>query len=261
MYMGYGRFGGDDHQERRARHRLRKAKHLMNFVGAAAEHLHTHVPEHMSVQDGEEEGDESPSGRPFFGGAHFHPGHFFFRGGPHGGFFGGGHFGRGGGPRGRRGSRVRRGDVRLSILTLLAEEPRNGYQLIQEIGERSGGRWKPSPGSVYPALQQLEDEGLIRAEESDSKKRFTLTEAGQVYLNEQKNDEAPWESIGDDLPEGLQEMQQLVGQVMEATMTLAYSGSSEQQKRAQKLLKKTRRSLYQILSEDEDDKADDAGDE
>src|SRR5580693_5727276 len=69
-----------------------------------------------------------------------------------------------GGPRGR-GRRARRGDIRTAALLLLAEEPRNGYQIMQEVQERSGGVWSPSPGSVYPALQQLEDEGLIRTEE------------------------------------------------------------------------------------------------
>ena len=77
---------------------------------------------------------------------------------------------------GRRGPRVRRGDVRAAALALLAEEPRNGYQLIQEIAERSGGVWQPSPGSVYPALQQLEDEGLIQAETPEGgRKRYALT--------------------------------------------------------------------------------------
>src|SRR5688500_2490305 len=91
------------------------------------------------------------------------------------------HHGRGfwpGGPPGR-GPRRRRGDVRAALLALLAEEPRNGYQLMQEIENRSEGVWRPSPGSVYPALQQLEDEGLIRSEESDGRKVFRLTEAGR----------------------------------------------------------------------------------
>src|SRR5215208_2879278 len=89
----------------------------------------------------------------------------------------GGPMGFGGGPFGGRGPRARRGDVRQALLTLLAEEPRNGYQLMQEIERRSEGVWRPSPGSVYPALQQLEDEGLVRAEESDGSKRFVLTDA------------------------------------------------------------------------------------
>src|SRR5947209_335815 len=97
------------------------------------------------------------------------------------GFGGPGFGGRGfggppwGGSRGRR----RRGDVRVAILRLLSEEPRNGYQVMQEIEERSAGRWRPSPGSVYPALSQLEDEGLIRATERDGVKVFELTDAGQ----------------------------------------------------------------------------------
>ena len=82
-----------------------------------------------------------------------------------------------GGGRGRR----RRGDVRAALLLLLAEEPRNGYQLMQAIEERSGGRWRPSPGSVYPTLAQLEDEGLIRATERDGTKLFEITDAGREH--------------------------------------------------------------------------------
>src|SRR6202163_3162059 len=99
-----------------------------------------------------------------------------FGGGPFGGF-------SGKGPRGR-GRKARRGDIRTAALLLLAEEPRNGYQIMQEVEERSDGVWRPSPGSVYPALQQLEDEGLIRSEETDGRKLFVLTEAGQAYVAE-----------------------------------------------------------------------------
>src|ERR1700694_5540108 len=87
------------------------------------------------------------------------------------GEFGGNPFGRG--PRGR-GRKARRGDIRTAALLLLAEEPRNGYQIMQEVEERSEGEWRPSPGSVYPALAQLEDEGLIRSEELDGRKLFAL---------------------------------------------------------------------------------------
>src|SRR3974390_151491 len=95
------------------------------------------------------------------------------RGGPGGPGFRGpfGEFGPGagfGGPRGfRRHGKARRGDIRTAAPLLLAEEPRNGYAIMQEIEERSSGIWRPSPGSVYPALAQLEDEGLIRSEEVD----------------------------------------------------------------------------------------------
>src|SRR3954465_2231774 len=103
------------------------------------------------------------------------------RGGPgrrgHGGRHGFG--GPWGGPPFGRGPRARRGDVRAALLVLLAEEPRNGYGLMQEIEQRSGGVWRPSPGSVYPALSQLEDEGLVQAVQEGTSKRFDLTEAGR----------------------------------------------------------------------------------
>ncbi len=95
------------------------------------------------------------------------------------------------GPRGRK---ARRGDIRTAALLLLAEEPRNGYQIMQEVEERSDGMWRPSPGSVYPALAQLEDEGLIRSEESDGRKLFVLTDAGREHVAQRGEDKpAPWE--------------------------------------------------------------------
>ncbi len=113
------------------------------------------------------------------------------------GEFGGGPRRRAAGPRGR-GRRARRGDIRTAALLLLAEEPRNGYQIMQEVQERSGGMWSPSPGSVYPALQQLEDEGLIRTEESEGRKLFAITDEGRALLAERGADRpAPWEQTGD----------------------------------------------------------------
>src|SRR5436305_1626298 len=100
----------------------------------------------------------------------FGPGPMFGPGGP----------GRGGW-RGH-GGKARRGDIRTAALLLLAEEPRNGYAIMQEIEERSNGVWRPSPGSVYPALAQLEDEGLIRSEEADGRKQFAITDAGREQL-------------------------------------------------------------------------------
>ena len=103
------------------------------------------------------------------------------RGGPH---RRGPCFGPGFGPGFGRGQRARRGDVRAALLALLAEEPRNGYQLMQEIERRTEGVWRPSPGSVYPALQQLEDEGLVRAQEGGGRKLFELTDDGREYVAE-----------------------------------------------------------------------------
>src|SRR5579875_1416932 len=108
--------------------------------------------------------------------------------------------GFGPGPGGHRGRR-RRGDVRLALLMLLSlESPLNGYQLMQGLEERSDGRWRPSPGSVYPALQQLEDEGLIRAvqTEGESGRAFELTDAGRGHLAERGEQKPPWEPALDD---------------------------------------------------------------
>src|SRR5262245_10929630 len=80
---------------------------------------------------------------------------------------------------GRRGAFVRRGEVRGLILAALRDKPMHGYELIQELEARSGGRWRPSAGSVYPTLQQLADEGLVTGEEVDGRRTYTLTDAGR----------------------------------------------------------------------------------
>ena len=87
-------------------------------------------------------------------------------------------------PGSARTQKAGRGDVRAAILALLREGPRNGYQIMSEIEERSGGAWRPSPGAVYPALQQLADEGLVEAEESGGRRTFSLTDAGRRYVEE-----------------------------------------------------------------------------
>src|ERR1700692_2535937 len=121
-------------------------------------------------------------------------------------------FGR---PAGRgRGRKARRGDIRTAALLLLAEEPRNGYQIMQEVEERSDGAWRPSPGSVYPALQQLEDEGLIRSEEIDGRKLFRLTDTGQAQVNDRGQDTpAPWEQMGADMSDQVYELGKLAREV------------------------------------------------
>src|SRR4051795_11741623 len=96
-----------------------------------------------------------------------------------------------------RGARRGRGDIRAAILALLSEEPMHGYQIIRELSERSGGVWRPSPGSVYPTLQQLEDEELVRPETGDGGRRvFTLTDAGREAQSAAAGGPAPWEEVG-----------------------------------------------------------------
>src|SRR5215831_5958389 len=99
-------------------------------------------------------------------------------------------YGRGG----RGGPRARRGDVRAAVLALLAERPMHGYEMIKEIEERSGGAWTPSPGSIYPTLQMLEDEGLISGQEIEGKRRFTLTDAGKAEQESRAGEETPWDA-------------------------------------------------------------------
>jgi DNA-binding PadR family transcriptional regulator len=163
-----------------------------------------------------------------------------FRGGPP--------FGAGpmfGGGRGR----ARRGDVRLALLLLLAEEPRNGYQLMQEIEDRSGGRWRPSPGSVYPALAQLEDEGLVGAVEREGVGRiFEITDAGRQHLAERPDADPPW--VGEEDPATVTDLKGQIKQIHIAAMQVVHAGDEEQISRAAETLAEARRSLYRILAED-----------
>jgi DNA-binding PadR family transcriptional regulator len=175
-----------------------------------------------------------------------------FRGGPFGGPFGPGGPPFGGG-RGRR----RRGDVRLALLMLLAEEPRNGYQLMQTIEERSDGRWRPSPGSVYPTLAQLEDEGLIRSVDRDGSKLFEVTDQGRERLGESKTDPPPWADEDDPDAPDLHRMASLMLQVGKAAWQVSQEGNERQTEQAYQTLAETRRALYRILAADETEQGTD----
>ena len=153
-----------------------------------------------------------------------------------------------------RGPRVKRGDVRAAALALLAEEPRNGYQIIQEIGERSGGVWRPSPGSVYPALQQLEDEGLIQAETPEGgRKRYALTTEGREYVTAHADEvRAPWDDVASSVGTDAIELRKLFGAVAMAGMQVVQVGNPSQVAQAQQILTDARRKLYAILAADDD---------
>jgi len=179
------------------------------------------------------------------------------------GEFGGAPFGwfaAGGTPRGR-GRKARRGDIRTAALLLLAEEPRNGYQIMQEVEVRSGGVWRPSPGSVYPALQQLEDEGLIRSQEIDGRKLFALTDAGQAYVKERGSDRpAPWEQMSGDVSDEAFELGRLMREVGFAFVQVMRTGSEAQIAKARDLLADARRDLYRILADGDDQQAGNVSD-
>jgi len=176
-----------------------------------------------------------------------------------GGPFGGGpfgppfarHFGGWAGPPFHRGPKVGRGDVRAAILAVLADGPLHGYQIIQEIAERSAGVWRPSPGSVYPAVQQLADEGLVRVEKTGMRRVVHLTDAGRSYVDENADElAAVWETVSDGVSEGMMEMRDLIGQVAVAAMQVTQAGSEAQLAEAGKILTAARRSLYQLLADD-----------
>jgi DNA-binding PadR family transcriptional regulator len=149
------------------------------------------------------------------------------------------------GPQG--GPRARRGDTRAAALLLLAEEPRNGYQLMQEIEERSEGVWRPSPGSIYPALQQMSDEGLI-----DSKgKLYELTDAGRSYVDANRDELGqPWDAVKDNAGDDHSDVREMIGQTAMAFVQVMRVGSDAQRAQARKILTETRKQLYQLLSED-----------
>ena len=158
-----------------------------------------------------------------------------------------------GGPWGghRRGGRARRGDVRAALLLLLAEAPRNGYQLIQEIERRTEGFWKPSPGSVYPSLQQLEDEGLVRAQEQDSRRTYTLTDEGRAYVDANRGELGdPFADVTGGVDEGIIDMRQTMMGLAAAVMQVAAAGHAD---KAREILNEARRKLYKILAEDDEE--------
>ena len=165
-------------------------------------------------------------------------------------------WGPGGHRGGRRGGRARRGDVRAAMLLLLDEQPQNGYQLIQEIERRTEGVWKPSPGSVYPALQQLEDEGLVQTIESEGKRAYELTAEGREYVASNREELGnPFEAATGGMDEGVFDLRGLMFQVGAAAMQVAAAGHTDE---ARKILADTRRALYKILAEDDPGEPEDA---
>ena len=159
-----------------------------------------------------------------------------------------------------RGPRARKGDVRAAILDLLAEGGQwNGYQLIQEIAGRTSGVWRPSAGSVYPALQQLEDEGLIAPEGEGRRRMYALTDEGRTYAEEHADElNGAWDAAAGMTDDEALELGDLIRQVMVAVMEVRRAGSPEQLAQARAVLAQTRRSMYRILAEEEPTEAADA---
>jgi DNA-binding PadR family transcriptional regulator len=126
----------------------------------------------------------------------------------------------------------------------------HGYEMMQEIEARTGGVWRPSPGSVYPNLQLLEDEGLISSDESPGRKRFVLTEAGKAEA-EKARDAAPWNEFGEEEMAAAKDFREAAFGIMGALRQVAFAGTDEQRDQALAVLNETRRKLYAILAEGE----------
>lgn len=161
--------------------------------------------------------------------------------------------------------RARRGAIRSAVLTLLAERPMHGYELITELDERSSGRWRPSPGAMYPALARLEEHGLIASEDDDGKRRFRLTDEGRARLAElvesQGDDSvAPWDDAGTG---SRGELRHIVAELTGQARQIGRFGTSAQIDRAAGVLADAKRALYAILADDAaaDDAADDDADD
>jgi DNA-binding PadR family transcriptional regulator len=197
-------------------------------------------PEHMRhLQEGLRRGG-FPPGFPFGGG-----------GGGFGGFGGWGPGGHGPGGHGhRRGGRGSRPNVRPALLALLLERPMHGYEMIQELESRTGGIWRPSPGSVYPTLQLLEDEGLIEAEATGGRKRFTLTEAGRAEA-QTAAENPPWAQFSDDTMSQVQDFRDAAIGIMDALRQVGFNGTPEQRQKALVVLNETKRKLYAVLADSE----------
>lgn len=145
------------------------------------------------------------------------------------------------------GRRMRRGDVKGEVLSALLDGPAHGYEVIRRLEEKSGGLWRPSPGSVYPTLQMLEDAGLVRASEQDGRRTYELTEEGRGEAESAASGRPDQAEFGGD---GLMQVRKSMIQLHMAARQVAMSGTADQVDRATGVLRQARQSLYQILAED-----------
>jgi DNA-binding PadR family transcriptional regulator len=155
--------------------------------------------------------------------------------------------GRGHGP-GR--GRARRGNVRAAVLLLLSERPMHGYEIIQEITERSHGWWRPSPGSVYPTLQLLADEGLVTTDQDNQsgKRLYSLTDDGRTATAKLEST-PPWEQAADDVEPNDVALREALSTLMAATTQLSAAGTPDLRARGAKILVEARRQLYLLLAD------------
>jgi len=152
------------------------------------------------------------------------------------------------GPHGHGRHRARRGAIGAAVLTLLNERPMHGYELITALEERSGGRWKPSPGTIYPALRRLEQRGFISSTETDSKRRFELTDDGRQRLADHQDagEPAPWDDLG---LGGHGELRRAIAELAGPARQIGRFGTAEQMTAAVTAVKTATASLYRLLAD------------
>jgi len=175
-------------------------------------------------------------------------------------------FGPGFGPRGHRGGgrRAGRGEIRAALLLLLAEQPMHGYQVITELAERTDGRWRPSPGAVYPAISQLQDEGLVTVAEDGGRRLASLTDTGRTYVEEHRDElGTPWQKVAEDPRRQGHELHHAMRALGGAVEQVARAGTRAQAEAAAAVLDRARREVYLVLADDvaPDAGADDADDD
>ncbi|MGE5407188.1 MAG: PadR family transcriptional regulator [Syntrophothermus sp.] len=141
--------------------------------------------------------------------------------------------------------------MRAAVLALLVERPMHGYEMIKELEERTEGAWVPSAGSIYPTLQMLEDEGLIQGEESDGKRRFSLTGAGEAEQREKAGETTPWDAVRADAAPEMIRLGDSVRKLQHAVRQVFHAADEAQQREVRELLDETRRRIYAILSQAE----------
>lgn len=144
------------------------------------------------------------------------------------------------------GGRARRGDIQVAIMTLLKEQDMHGYQMIQELSERSGGAWNPSPGSIYPALQLLEDQGMLASEQLGGRRVFSLTETGRTHAD-MLPQQAPWDEIAEE-SDPSRRLRETFGGLMQALAQIGRAGTPSQIDETVDILAGARKRIYQMLA-------------
>jgi len=149
-----------------------------------------------------------------------------------------------------QGGRMRRGQIRTALLGELVEGPGHGYELMQRLEDKSGGAWRPSPGSVYPTLQMLEDEGLVRSVERDDKKVYEITDAGRTEFARRAEEAGgpQWGGERSKSPRG--QLKEHSVQIVVVARQLMHDGSDEEVAEAVEILRTARKALYGILAGD-----------